>query len=632
MSSFDIIAAESYDNKESNTNDSNKSSSSTCFKENLLGTTKVQKIKNNVRKRKKTVADYPLLKKEWHPNKNRNLHSEKITYGSGKKVWWLCATCRYEWKARIKNRTRKNGTGCPACAGQAVSELNSLTTHFPEVAKEWHPNKNGNLIPKQFTCGSGKKIWWLCSICGYEWKAGIKSRTNGTGCPACAGQVVTEKNRLTMKQPHLKKEWHPDKNGNLTPENFSFKSKKKVWWQCSTCEYEWEAMIKDRTNGTGCPACGGQVVTDNNRLSIKKPQLKKEWHPHKNGDLTPEKVSYGSNKKVWWLCSICGHEWKTKIKDRARGRGCPKRCRINKSKQKKTVANYPLLKKEWHQELNGDFTPEKVLYGSDRKVWWLCSVCGYEWKTKIRIRTQGKNCPKRCRNSKGERKKTVISYALLKKEWHPKKNNDLDPGKITYRSGRSVWWLCSLCGHEWKAKVSNRTNGTGCPACALRKGMCGELPNKWEKFCEEVASLLYQNYRFQFTGIKGIKPDIVIMEDLDVVIHTNIEKFDLIVDAKTNASTNKISETIKKYTPYCKRLELWYLFNPQESFYYNNIPVVFISPQELLLRIDNKLERMKLEEKLKIIIGYTKNPIDPTKQPLIENTKKTQELFSFLGY
>ena len=30
------------------------------------------------------------------------------------------------------------------------------------------------------------------------------------------------------------------------------------------------------------------------------PHLVKEWHPTKNGDLTPKDVTYGSNKKVWW--------------------------------------------------------------------------------------------------------------------------------------------------------------------------------------------------------------------------------------------------------------------------------------------------------------------------------------------
>jgi hypothetical protein len=42
----------------------------------------------------------------------------------------------------------------------------------------------------------------------------------------------------------------------------------------------------------------GQSLADVN------PELAKQWHPDKNGDLTPDDVLPGSNKKVWWRCSV----------------------------------------------------------------------------------------------------------------------------------------------------------------------------------------------------------------------------------------------------------------------------------------------------------------------------------------
>lgn len=53
----------------------------------------------------------------------------------------------------------------------------------------------------------------------------------------------------------------------------------------------------------------------------KNPELAKEWHPTKNGDLTPYDVTYGSLKKVWWQCEK-GHEWKARIGKRNLGDGC----------------------------------------------------------------------------------------------------------------------------------------------------------------------------------------------------------------------------------------------------------------------------------------------------------------------
>ena len=49
-------------------------------------------------------------------------------------------------------------------------------------------------------------------------------------------------------------------------------------------------------------------------------ELLEEWHPTKNANLTPHNVTYGSKKKVWWICKN-GHEWQASICDRKRGRG-----------------------------------------------------------------------------------------------------------------------------------------------------------------------------------------------------------------------------------------------------------------------------------------------------------------------
>ena len=58
--------------------------------------------------------------------------------------------------------------------------------------------------------------------------------------------------------PHLVKEWHPTKNGELTPDVFTHGSGKKVWWLCSK-GHSHDSTISNRTskNPTGCPYCSG---------------------------------------------------------------------------------------------------------------------------------------------------------------------------------------------------------------------------------------------------------------------------------------------------------------------------------------------------------------------------------------
>lgn len=136
---------------------------------------------------------------------------------------------------------------------------------------------------------------------------------------------IKGENDLGTVRPDLAAEWHPHKNGDLTPGDVTLGSSKKVWWQCSE-GHEWEAKIAYRSRGMGCPYCAGKTVlpgyTD---LATVNPQLAAEWHPHKNGDLMPTDVTPGSGRRVWWRCSVCGHEWEAKIAYRNSGTGCPAR-------------------------------------------------------------------------------------------------------------------------------------------------------------------------------------------------------------------------------------------------------------------------------------------------------------------
>ena len=258
----------------------------------------------------------PKLAKEWHPTKNGELTPKDVTPSSDRKVWWACEN-NHEWPSTIFNRSR--GIGCPYCAGQSLCHDNCLQTKNPKLSKEWHPTKNGNLTPKDITSFKNKKVWWRCAK-GHEWQALVSSRSVGAGCPFCAGLFASEENNLQILNPILSKQWHPVKNGNLTPKDVLPYSCKKVWWRCAK-GHEWVAAIKARTKGNGCPGCSGRTATKENNLQVENPKLAKEWHPTKNGDLTPKDILPGSHKKRWWKCAN-GHEWQTFVYSRNQGAGC----------------------------------------------------------------------------------------------------------------------------------------------------------------------------------------------------------------------------------------------------------------------------------------------------------------------
>lgn len=52
----------------------------------------------------------------------------------------------------------------------------------------------------------------------------------------------------------LAKEWHLTKNKDLTPQDVSTFSNKKVWWYCFS-GHEWDALVNCRVKGVDCPYC-----------------------------------------------------------------------------------------------------------------------------------------------------------------------------------------------------------------------------------------------------------------------------------------------------------------------------------------------------------------------------------------
>ncbi len=219
---------------------------------------------------------------------------------------------------------------------------------------------------------------------------------------------MASKKTYLSEFPELMKEWDFEKNIEFDPNKLASGSGKKVWWKCAK-GHEWQAVIKSRKDGCGCPFCAGKrLLKGFNDLQTLNPILAKEWNYEQNGDLTPDQITVCNGRKVWWKCSQ-GHEWQSKVSNRKNNCGCPicsgKKVLIGYN-DLKTVN--PTLAKEWDYERNGKLTPEQVVANSNKKVWWKCSK-GHEWCTTIAHRNQNRSCPV----CSSERKTSFPEYAMV---------------------------------------------------------------------------------------------------------------------------------------------------------------------------------------------------------------------------
>jgi hypothetical protein len=437
----------------------------------------------------------PELAAQFGAERNAGIDFATLSAGSPKKVWWV-GPCGHEWESSPYNRLL--GQGCPFCAGvRVLAGFNDLATLRPDLAAEWHPTKNGEVLPTAVSRSSGKKAWWIDSL-GHEWETNISGRANGAGCPFCAGvRLLPGFNDLATKLPDLAAQWHPTRN-TITASAVAPKSNSKAWWICSN-GHEWFAKILNRANGNGCPICkvprGDEfaaekrrrraegkpvrkrvmdpdrvsqgLVPGHNDMATTHPNLVAEFHPVKNAPLTPSTVVAGTGKKIWWQCPH-GHEWETTGNSRASsGTGCPT------CAGQRILVGYndlatvrPDLATEWHPTRNNGRLPSEVTISNGKKAWWL-GDCGHEWEAVVSSRTgQGVGCPV-CAN-----RRTLAGYndlasrqPLVARFWHPTKNGVVTPSHVTQYSNSIRWWLCEK-GHEWKSTVNNRSHGQGCPFCS----------------------------------------------------------------------------------------------------------------------------------------------------------------------
>lgn len=214
---------------------------------------------------------------------------------SSEKLTKICDRCKTKLKtnyfAILKQRKNNNGEDiCKTCSirMRAIEKAknNSLKLKCPNVANEFvrfinEDYKDYTTYMINFT--SNQLVLWKCSneICKYEWEAKISDRTKkSSGCPSCWGRIVSDKNRLSLFFPELIEEWNYSKNGNLTPNDFTYSSHKRVWWICEY-DHEWETPVYSRTiTKANCPICS----------ESKGEKRIREWLEFNNINFTPQQI------------------------------------------------------------------------------------------------------------------------------------------------------------------------------------------------------------------------------------------------------------------------------------------------------------------------------------------------------
>lgn len=262
----------------------------------------------------------PDLAAELADDLNNGITAEQLSEYSNRRVAWRCKK-GHVWKTTVCNRS--NGTKCPYCSGRRpIAGETDLATVNPTLAAELADDLNDGIMAEHLTAHSERKMMWRCEQ-GHEWSATVNNRSEGKGCPYCAGRrpIVGETDLATVN-PALAAELANDLNNGVTAEQLMAYSDKKLMWRCKE-GHVWGATVMDRSYGTGCPYCAKKLpVVGKTDLATVYPGLAAELVDELNDGVTAETVTAHSSKKLFWRCEN-GHVYRASVNKRSYGRNCP---------------------------------------------------------------------------------------------------------------------------------------------------------------------------------------------------------------------------------------------------------------------------------------------------------------------
>jgi len=439
--------------------------------------------KKRVSKEHNLAVYNPDLLKDWDYQKNSRLgmNPDLIAPSSNKKAWWICEK-GHSWFARINSRNRRDGKigcKCPYCSGRKASPETSLAAVNPDLAEEWHPEKNLD-TPWEIKPQSAEKRWWICAQ-GHEWLAVVSSRTNGRGCPMCHAQISRLELRIFCEFEVLFG-------------TFNVLSKHRI------DGYEADVFIVDQKiaieiNGFYYHRNRSEQDTLKNEIFLKLgiPLIHlREFGLEKIGE---HEVIYEDNQdefqivknlvtKLLSLQMISPHfemilKQYLKRDEFINKDGYKKRLKeIFKPMPGKSLGEViPESVEIWDFEKNHPLTPFDVFSRSKAEAWFKCPI-GKHPSEKMSIQnvvnvigSKFKGCAYCAGKKVVEEESLVKTHPDIAARWDQDKN-DFSPFDVTAQSGKKAWFICPRCERSYQVTIGSlvKTKGFGCSKCHNQYG------------------------------------------------------------------------------------------------------------------------------------------------------------------
>ena len=311
------------------------------------------------------------------------------------------------------------------------------------------------------------------------------------GCKCSRLQLCRNLRCITCFQrsfaSHAKsKYFHPNKSNNQIPRQLARVSNKKFFFFCEDCHHEFESTISNITNGGNwCPFCASKQLCDHSNCDFC---LKKSFASNKRSvcfdveknNISPRQVLKSSNKKFWFACNICHHDFQTDLaKITNKKRWCPF-CAHQKlcdgvdciECHEKSFASHP-KSKFLYSDKNQNINQRQSFRCSAKKYSFRCRDCRHIFESRLsHITKQSRWCPF-CSNQRLCATETCgicfsKSFASHEKSqyFNEIKNNNIQPRQLFQSSPKKYCFTCVDCTRDFSARLTHITRmNSWCPFC-----------------------------------------------------------------------------------------------------------------------------------------------------------------------
>ncbi|WP_423221512.1 zinc-ribbon domain-containing protein [Klenkia soli] len=449
----------------------------------------------------------PDVARHWDEERNGGVKPTRIHANSRRVASWMCPDCGTRGQdvmvlSRVAGFRRYGpGHGCRRCSldrRDAPKSGMSLADKRPELVPEFDLGANHPLTPTAVPATSNKKCWWHCPA-GLDHPSYPASPANRrrSGCPACAGKMVTPATCLATRFPLVAESWHPTLNHPLTPHDVTCGTPRIVWWRCRR-GHDWRTSVALRTGqSTQCPRCHhahrsnietrifselfvllepylGAVAIQHNlsleRCSRALGEVDILISLHRSaGPVVETSVA----RELQLIVEFDGAYWH-------RGRGAQDR----KKSAAIRAAGYRLIRvreqplRALHPDdvavVNGGTAHQaavEVLRRLRERAWLpadlILPVDEYlSGQTPVGDSVANALLADGSRRNLGSRS-LAMTHPHLAAEWDGKANGDLTAWNVTASTSRSAWWICER-GDRFSRPPRERAAGGGCQYCSGR--------------------------------------------------------------------------------------------------------------------------------------------------------------------